>query len=150
MRSAAALTVVTLVALAAMAPVAHGQGATLEPGNWMFSIQSVTNGRPDAPLQGEDCLENQLKDLGTYFAPKLDGADAQCETARKPDGGKTMEYVMKCRGAGFTAVATTRITIEDSRRVTLRSLVETKTMQGESRVVSSGEALRTGACRKRR
>jgi hypothetical protein len=142
--------ILPLLALAAIAPPALGQGATLEPGNWMFSIQSVTNGRPDAPMQGEDCLENQLKDLGAYFAPKLDGADAKCETSRKADGGKTMEYLMQCRGAGFTTVATTRITIEDSRRVTLRSLVETKTMQGESRVVSSGEALRTGACRKRR
>ena len=114
----------------------------------MFSIESVTNGRPDPTLTGEECLDAQLKDLAGYFAPKLEGAAAKCEITRKPADPRTLDYRMKCRGDGFTLSAVTIVTLEDSRRVTIRSQLDTRTIQGEGRVVSAGEALRTGACRK--
>lgn len=121
----------------------------LEPGNWMFSIESTTNGRREPPMVAEDCLDEQLKDLGAYFAPKLEGAEARCETTRNAESERVMAYRMQCKGAGFTATSTVRVTIEDSRRVTLRSVLETKTLQGDSMVVAAGEALRTGACRRK-
>ncbi len=116
----------------------------------MFSIDTTTNGIAEPQRIGEECLDAQLKDLGAFFSPKLDGLDAQCETSRKPSGKRSIEYGMKCRGAGFTMDAQTRVTIRDSRHFSLAMQLETRAVKGTAKVLTVGEALRTGACRPRK
>ena len=143
------MRIVPAILLALLSSGVAAAPPALEPGNWMFSIETTTNGRPEPARVGEECLDAQLKDLGAYFSPKLEGVETQCETAKDLSRDRTLEYRMNCKGAGFTMEARTRVTIEDSRRVTVRMLIDTRTIQGTVKVVSVGEALRTGRCRKR-
>jgi len=124
-------------------------GPVLEPGNWMYSLEVVSNGKKMPVREAEDCLDEELKDIVGYFAPKLEGVQAKCESDRKT-ADRHLDYKMRCTGSGFVMDLVTRVTIEDSRHVRIRSEILTKTMQGDTRVVTSGDALRTGACRKKR
>jgi len=143
--------------LARLAPaavlLALGTGATpvpvLEPGNWMYSLEVVSNGKQMPVREAEDCLDAELKDIVGYFAPKLEGVQAQCENERK-SADRHLDYKMRCTGNGFVMDLVTRVTIEDSRHVRIRSEILTRTMQGDTRVVTTGDALRTGACRKKK
>ena len=144
--------------LACLAPaallLALGTGAgpaapALEPGNWMYSLEVVSNGKQMPVRTAEDCLDEELKDIVGYFAPKLEGVEAKCENERKT-ADRHLDYKMRCTGAGFVMDAVTRVTIVDSRQVKIRTEILTKTLQGDTRVVTSGAALRTGACRRKR
>jgi hypothetical protein len=143
--------------LARLAPaavvLALGTGAApvpvLEAGNWMYSLEVVSNGKPMPVREAEDCLDEQLKDIVGYFAPQLEGVQAKCDSERKTVD-RHLDYKMRCTGSGFVMDIATRVTIEDSRHVRIRSEILTRTMQGETRVLTSGDALRTGACRKKR
>jgi Protein of unknown function (DUF3617) len=143
--------------LACLAPAAAllalGTGAApvpvLEPGNWMYSLEVVSNGKQMPARTAEECLDEELKDVVGYFAPQLEGVQGKCENERK-SADSHLDYKMRCVGSGFVMEAVTRVTIEDSRHVRIRTQVLTQTMQGDTRVVMSGDALRTGACRKKR
>lgn len=143
MKSGPACLAVLLAPLAA----ADAGPPALEPGNWMYSMQVVANGKPQPPQTGEECLEAQVKDLAAYFTPKVEGAELACDTQRKADGN-AIEYALRCKGSAMTLDGLTRVTIEDARRVTIRSQLLTRTMYGDNLVLSKGEALRTGRCRK--
>ncbi len=114
----------------------------------MIAVETITNGKAEPPRTGEECLREELKDLGAFFKPKLEGVEAKCETTRRSTSPKTITYRMNCRGPAFVMVGETRVTIEDSRRFTLNMQLQTRTMTKSVKMVSVGEALRTGACRK--
>ena len=62
-----------LACLTAALLLAFGTGAApvpvLEPGNWMYSLEVVSNGKQMPVRTAEDCLDEELKDIGEYFAP---------------------------------------------------------------------------------
>ena len=61
---------------ASVTTLAYGQ-TVLEPGLWRVTVNSTTNGRPEAEQDDQVCLEAELKDLGKYFAPERDGREAK-------------------------------------------------------------------------
>src|SRR5580765_1872088 len=113
----------SLAALLAAASLAVAAPPVLEPGNWMYSMETFTNGKAEPARTGEECLTDQLKDLGAFFAPRVEGADARCSTTRKGTTGNTIDYRLQCVGSGFTMDGVTSVTIQDSRRVTIRSQI---------------------------
>lgn len=148
MRRTALLPIVPAALLLALGAGAAPAVPVLEPGNWMYSLEVVSNGKQMPVRTAEDCLDAELKDIVGYFAPTLEGVEAKCENERKTVD-RHLDYRMRCTGGGFVMEGVTRVTIEDSRHVRIRTEILTKTMTGDTRVVTSGDALRTGACRKR-
>jgi Protein of unknown function (DUF3617) len=118
----------------------------LEPGRWTLRVSSTTNGKPDPVQNSEQCLGDELKDLGSYFAPQLQGAEADCKRSEETTAGKIVRR-MECTGDGFSVAATTTVTIIDSRRFTASIQVESKTPKQTSSVVADAEGRWTGACK---
>jgi hypothetical protein len=141
---------VWIAGAAAAALFAYGAWAQvqLEPGRWTLRVVSTTNGKQDAAQESEQCLGDELKDLGSYFAPQLQGAEADCERAKEStDDSRKIVHRMHCTGADFTVAATTTVTIMDSRRFTASIQVDSKTPTGSSSVVADAEGRWTGACK---
>jgi hypothetical protein len=121
----------------------------LEPGNWRLRVSGSTNGVPNPVEDSEQCLEGeQLKDLGAYFAPSLEGGQADCQRTRQPSAepGK-VDYRMHCTGAGFTVDATTSVTVESPHRFTGLLRVDSRTETESAVVLADVEGTWLGACR---
>jgi len=137
-----------VLALLALLPLSAAGAPALEPGNWMFSLRSVTDGKPEPAQTGEQCLGEQLKDPAAYFAPRVDNPEAKCENKRLEPSPNTIEFGLRCQGPGYTVEGLTRVTIVDSRHFTIEARILTRSMTASRLVVSTGEALRTGNCRR--
>jgi hypothetical protein len=121
----------------------------LEPGTWKLHVASTTNGNPDPVRDSEDCLKgDQLKDLGAYFAPSLEGAQADCNSRRQPssDPGR-VDYRMQCTGDGFTIDATTTVKIESARRFTAALRIDSRSESEAALVLAEVEGIWGGACK---
>jgi hypothetical protein len=119
----------------------------LEPGMWRVTVTSTTNGEPNPAEDTQQCLGEELKDLVSYFAPKLEGANAQCTNTRQPsETHNQVAYRMQCRGAGFTVDALTSVTLESSSHFTATIRIDSRTQEESALVVANAQGHRTGAC----
>lgn len=146
MRSATAAGV---LAAAVVAGSAWAAQPGLEPGNWKLRVTSTVNGKPEPEQNTEDCLRaDQLKDLGAYFAPDLEGVKAKCTKTQKPTGDATkLAYGMRCAGSGFTLQMDAGVSIESPRHFVADIRMHTKTKKESALVVAKAEARWDGACR---
>jgi hypothetical protein len=141
-----------LAPLIAAVLLAGARGAAaqteLEPGLWKLRITSTTNGNPDPVQESEDCLKgDQLEDLGAYFAPSLEGLEADCKNTRLPssDPGK-IAYQMQCTGRGFKIDATTTVKVESARRFTAALRIDSRSESESALVVADVVGSWVGAC----
>jgi hypothetical protein len=120
----------------------------LEPGSWRLKIAATTNGKADPAQSAEECLADELKDLGAYFAPSLEGSSARCERTRQPSSDpRQINYRMRCRGRGVSVDATTGVTIVDPRFFTLTMRIESRTPRESAVVSAEAEGRWAGACK---
>jgi uncharacterized protein DUF3617 len=139
---------IALVAILA-ASSAWGAQAGLEPGNWKLKVASTVNGKPEPEQSTQDCLRaDQLKDLGTYFAPDLEGVKAKCTKTQRPTGDATkLAYKMRCTGSGFTLEMDADVSIESPRHFVADIRMNTRTKKESALVVAKAEARWDGACK---
>ncbi len=138
-----------LAAAAFAACTAWAATPELEPGNWKLHVVSTTNGKPEPVQNTEECLVDELKDLGAYFAPDLEGVKAKCKKTRLPSSDpKKLIYRTQCTGSGFTTDITATVTIESSRHFTASLRMHTKTKTESALVVADADARWAGACKK--
>jgi hypothetical protein len=144
--------VVLVISCAGTTTLAQGQQQTvLEPGLWRVVAKSTTNGRPEPDQDEEVCLSAELKDLGKYFAPELEGVRAKCGRTKRPTGNpNVLAYRMTCTGidAKFTTEMQTNVTIVSATHFKLSMKIDTKTPTETALVVAEGEAKRVGPCPK--
>ena len=128
---------------------AWGAQPGLEPGNWKLKVTSSVNGKPEPEQNTEDCLRAaQLKDLGAYFAPDLEGVKAKCTKTQKPTGDATkLAYQMRCTGSGFTLNMDAGVSIESPRHFVADIRMHTKTKKESALVVAKAEARWDGPCK---
>ncbi len=112
-------------------------------------MESSVNGKPEPEENTEDCLRaDQLKDLGAYFAPDLEGVKAKCTRARKPSSDpRQLIYHMRCAGSGFTTEMDATVTIEGPRRFVAEIRMNSKTRKESALVLTKAEGRWTGACK---
>jgi hypothetical protein len=135
-------------AVAAIAAYAAGSEVKLEPGTWTLRVVTTTNGKPEPVQNSEQCLGDELKDLGSYFAPQLEGVEADCKRTEESTGDpRKIVRRLECTAADFTMAATTTVTIVDSRQFTANIHIDTKTPTGSALVVADAEGRWTGACK---
>ncbi len=127
-------------------PSAAGAQVALEPGMWRITVTSTTNGKPDPAQDSQECLGEELKDLATYFAPQLEGAEVECKRTRQPSEERKVNYRMQCSATGLTVDALTSVTVEDSRHFTVTMRINSRTPQESASVVAKGKGSWTGAC----
>jgi hypothetical protein len=127
-------------------PSAAGPQPALEPGMWRITVTTTTNGKADPAQDVKECLGEELKDLPAYFAPQLEGGEAECTRTRQPSEDRKVAYRMQCRGAGFTVDALTGVTVENSRHFTATMRINSQAEQESALVVGKAEGRRTGAC----
>jgi hypothetical protein len=114
---------------------------------WKISVTSTTNGKSNPKEDTDQCLGEELKDLTSYFAPQLEGAQADCTKTLQPSKDPNqVAYRMQCRGAGFTVDALTSVTFEDSRHFTMTMRIDSRAPQESAVVVANGDGQRTGTC----
>jgi Protein of unknown function (DUF3617) len=137
------------IAGAAIAAYATGAEVQLAPGNWALRVVSTTNGQPDPVQNSEQCLgSDELKDLGVYFAPELQGAEADCKRTKPPTGDpRKIVHRMECTGADFTVTAATTVTLVDSHQFTANIQIDSKTPTQSAVVVADAEGRWTGECK---
>lgn len=142
----APMLVTALLAAAANADFAQTE---LEPETWKLHVASTTNGNPDPVQDTEECLQgDQLKDLGSYFAPSLEGVEADCKKTRQPSNDpRKVDYRTQCTGRSFTMKATTSVTIESARHFTAAMRLETRTERETAVVVADIDGARSGPCK---
>jgi hypothetical protein len=127
---------------------AFAQSSELEPGRWKLHVASTTKGKPDPVQDTEACLQGEeLKDLGAYFAPTLEGVEARCERTRLPSSDpRKVDYRARCTGAGFTWEATSSVTVESSGHFTASMRMDTRTQRDSAIVVAEISGTRVGPC----
>ena len=150
MRNAANPVRVAVLAATALAGcIAWAAQPELEPGNWKVHVVSTTNGKPEPVQDTEECLGDELKDLGAYFAPEMEGVNAKCKKARLPSSDpKKLVYRTQCTGAGFASDITATVTIVSSRHFTASMRMNSKTKTESALVVADADARWSGACKK--
>jgi hypothetical protein len=138
--------------VALVAGNAWGAQVGLEPGNWKLKVASTINGKPEPEQNTQDCLRaDQLKDLGTYFAPDLAGVNAKCTKTQRPTGDATkLAYKMRCTGSGFTLEMDAGVSIESPRHFVADIRMHTKTRKESALVVAKAEGRREGACKSKK
>ena len=141
----------SMLALTCLLVAGNAWGAQpgLEPGNWKLKVTSSVNGKPEPEQNTEDCLRAaQLKDLGAYFAPDLEGVKAKCTKTQKPTGDATkLAYQMRCTGSGFTLNMDAGVSIESPRHFVADIRMHTKTKKESALVVAKAEARWDGPCK---
>jgi hypothetical protein len=131
----------SMLALAAALVAGNGWAAQagLEPGNWKLKVESSVNGKPEPEQNTQDCLRaDQLKDLGAYFAPDLEGVKAKCTKTQQPTGDT---------GCGFTLEMDAGVSIESPRHFIADIKMHTKTRKESALVVAKAEGRWDGACK---
>jgi hypothetical protein len=141
----------SMLALAAALVAGNGWAAQagLEPGNWKLKVESSVNGKPEPEQNTQDCLRaDQLKDLGAYFAPDLEGVKAKCTKTQQPTGDASkLAYKMRCTGSGFTLEMDAGVSIESPRHFIADIKMHTKTRKESALVVAKAEGRWDGACK---
>jgi hypothetical protein len=127
---------------------ASAETVELEPGLWRLDTATTTNGAADPAQHTQACLRSEeLKDLGAYFTPVLEEAEADCKTTQQSaTDPRRLDYAMHCAGAGFTVDAKTDVTIESPRRFRANVRIETRTERESAVVVAEVEGNRAGEC----
>ena len=145
---ASAMRIALLAFAALFAGAAWAAQPELEPGNWKLIVNSTTNGKPEPVQNTEECLGDELKDLGSYFAPDLEGVKAKCKKARLPSSDpRKLVYRTQCTGSGFTTDMTATVTIESSRHFSATMRMNTKTRTESALVVADAEGRWAGVCK---
>lgn len=140
-----------LFAVAASATTLAYAQTVLEPGLWRIKVNTTTNGKPEPEQDDQVCLEAELKDLGKYFSPEFEGAQAKCNRARRPTGDpNSLSYRMTCTGTAskFTTEMQSNVSIVSATHFKLSLKMDTKTPKESALVVAEGEAKRIGPCPK--
>lgn len=121
----------------------------LEPGSWKLKVTSTINGKPEPELNTQDCLRaDQLKDLGAYFAPDLEGVKAKCTKAQKPTGDAArLAYRMRCTSTGFTLEMDVGVLIESPLHFVADVRMQTKTSKESDLAIARAEGRWQGACK---
>jgi len=137
-----------LLAVAAMAfPALAIAQRDMEPGNWHITTRATTNGKAE-PMQVQDeCLRDELKDLAAYFAPSLEGMQAQCSRTPQKVAPNAIAYKMRCTGKGFTLDAESHVDVVDRKKFTATLKMDTKTPKERGVVVAKVEGAHTGDCK---
>jgi Protein of unknown function (DUF3617) len=147
-RGAAPIRWIAGVACTALAAYAASAQVQLEPGTWTLRVVTTTNGKADLVQNSEQCLGDELKNLGSYFAPQLEGAEADCKRTQEPTGDpRKIVHRLECTGDGFTMAAATTVTLVDSRQFTANIRIDTKTQTESASVVADAEGRWTGVCK---
>ena len=121
----------------------------LAPGHWKLHVVSTTNGKPEPVQDTQECLGDELKDLGAYFAPEMEGVQAKCKKTRLPSAdARKLIYKTRCTGAGFSTDISATVTIEGPRRFTATMQMNTKTKTESALVIADIDGRWAGACTK--
>ena len=107
----------------------------------------------------DSCVDYTVPPIDSDFCPQATGTVSNFALSGGVAYNADLSYsatltaavtiVIRYPTACFTMDGVTTVTIQDSRRVTIRSQITLRTITAEARMVSAGEALRTGACRQR-
>jgi hypothetical protein len=145
-------SLIVLVFVASAASPALGQKQiVLEPGLWRVTASSTSNGKAEPDQDEEVCLEAELKDLGKYFAPELEGVRAKCSRTKRPTGNPNiLAHRMTCTGADspFTTEMQANVVLVSPTHFKLSMRIDTKTPTETAQFVAEGEAKRIGPCPK--
>jgi hypothetical protein len=138
----AVASIVLLLALPAVAETA------LDAGNWRLKVTSSTNGVAEPPDETTQCLESiSPQGLATYFAPVLEGTDAQCETTEQPaTAADTFNFRLTCEGAALALVADTAVTMPSSRAFTMKVHIDTRAQDQHAVVDADSTGEWVGPC----
>jgi hypothetical protein len=139
----AAAAALALLPAAAQAPV-----PALESGLWALKVTSTTTGKSEQSETTEQCLGDELKDLGSYFSPKLQDVQAECQRLRQPAGEQQISHTLECKGANFTMSVATLVNIEGARAFSAAMRMDSKTGADVSHIAAKIEGKRTGPCKK--
>jgi len=146
------LLVLATASAASATTLAQGQQQiVLTPGLWRVTATSTTNGKPEPDQDEEVCLDAELKDLGKYFAPELEGVRAKCARTKRPTGSPNIHaYRLNCTGidSKFTTEMQTNVVIVSATHFKLNMRIDTKTPTETAVVLAEGESKRVGACSK--
>lgn len=140
-----------LLSVAAIAILPANGQTVLEPGLWRITVNSATNGKRDPDQDNQECLEAELKDLGKYFAPELEGVRAKCTRTRlRTNDPNILVHRLKCTGthSKFTTEMESKVNIVNATHFNLYLKMDSKTPKESATVIAEGEAKRIGACPK--
>ena len=148
-KSATTRILASLAAAAFAACTAQAAQPELAPGNWKLHVVSKTNGKPEPVQNTQECLGDELKDLGAYFAPEMEGVQATCKKTRLPSAdARKLIYKSRCAGAGFSTDIAATVTIEGPRRFTATMQMNTKTRTESALVIADIDGRWAGECAK--
>jgi hypothetical protein len=134
--------------LALLPAAAQAPAPTLDPGLWALRIVTTTNGKDEKTESSQQCLGDELKDLGNYFSPKLEDVQAECKRQRQPAGDKQISHTLECKGANFTMSAATLVNIESERAFSAAMRVDSKAGSESAQIAAKIEGQRLGPCKK--
>jgi Protein of unknown function (DUF3617) len=124
------------------------EAVELDDGNWRLHVATTINRTPEPIRDTVECLSaEELADLGAYFTPVLDEAEANCQTTRLPSAGsRRIDHRMHCVGQDLTIDTTSMVTIESSNRFHAVVRIDSRTENESARVFAEVEGSRTGVC----
>ena len=135
------------VVIAVAAPACALAQVKLEEGNWHITTKSTTKGKPDPVQEQDECLRDELKDLAAYFAPALEGVQADCKKTPRKTASGTIAYKMRCTGKGFTVDAESEVKVVGPKEFTAMLKMDTKTSKERAVVVANAVGRHTGPCK---
>lgn len=120
----------------------------LQPGNWRLHVVSTVNGVAEPTQDTEACISaEELSDLGSYFAPDLEGAEADCKKTRQPSADPGLvAYQMSCTGSSFTVEMATQVAIESSTRFGATLKIDSRTETEYAHVEGQADANWASEC----
>ena len=119
----------------------------LEGGSWRLTVTMTVDGAGSAPQVSNVCLREELKDLNAYFAPALDGIDAECTRTPAASGeAGTMAYDLHCTGPSLTIDGKTSVTVHDPRRFSATIDIDSRRPGQHALVHADTDAIWTGPC----
>jgi hypothetical protein len=135
------------LAVAIAAPACAAAQVKMEEGNWHITTKATTNGKPEPVQEQDECLRDELKDLAAYFAPALEGVQADCKRTPQKTASGTIAYKMRCTGRGFTLEAQSEVKVAGPKEFTAMLKMDTKTSKERAVVVANAVGRHTGACK---
>ena len=132
----------TLIGLLLLAGVAH---ASVEPGNWEFSLESPLQGNASGPVVKRRCLTPEEASDPAKVLAEVRGSE-QCQLSNVRDSGTEYKFDLQCtgrtpvRGAGTVRYTPTTLDGE------IDLVAETQGLRLKTRSFVSGRRL--GPCNK--
>jgi hypothetical protein len=138
----------TVAALAAFVASAGFADTWLEAGNWRIEVATTTNGVAEPRDESEQCLDSVSPEgLARYFAPVLEGVQAECATAELPASAeKSYRFEMTCAGPEFSIVSRSDVTVPTSRAFSMQVEIDTRTQARTAKVVADAHGTWIGPC----